>query len=287
MVALFDDVSGSLRRPRSYRSAPKTTRSAWRTGLDLVGRAHEFHKSAKGKGPPGNPEPGDRKTEILGGGWLSPRPQQTPAFNDLPNNQARNTEAELPQSRNQRKSKGRVPGNPEQTANENIAAFLNANATGDSKGGCADGESHALQNERVDKGCRKIHGIQRDPGLARREKKRSNCPGAASEKAAATAIQCAHGAIQSVALLHQRLPIGGTGETRNQTPDKSEHSPPLGEKEPAKSKKSNHHSEQGWTNETCLSRYLNKKHQAKEGKSGLHKYTQRKIDNHRPGRDWE
>ena|ERR1700716_1388901 len=102
MVAVFDDLPGSVRRQQSYQSAQKTTRFAWRTGLDLVGRAHQFYESGKSEGTTGKPEPDDGQTEILRRGCLSPRPQQTPAFDDLPNNEAWNTESEFPQSSNQR-----------------------------------------------------------------------------------------------------------------------------------------------------------------------------------------
>src|SRR6266581_3910464 len=60
MAAIFDDVSGSVRRCRSNRPAQKATRSAWGIGLDLVGRAHEFHQSGKSEAATSQSKSGNR-----------------------------------------------------------------------------------------------------------------------------------------------------------------------------------------------------------------------------------
>ena len=60
MAAIFDDVSGSVHRCKSHRPAPKAARSAWRIGLDLVGRAHEFHQSGKGEAATSQAKSGNR-----------------------------------------------------------------------------------------------------------------------------------------------------------------------------------------------------------------------------------
>src|SRR6266566_4545994 len=100
MAAVFNDFSGSVRRWRSYRSAQKATRSARRTGLDLVGRAHQFYKSGKSERTIGKPEPGNRQIEILRRRGLSARLQQTTAFDDLPRDHARNSQANITNGQN-------------------------------------------------------------------------------------------------------------------------------------------------------------------------------------------
>src|SRR5215471_15288273 len=101
--------------------------------MDLVGRADKLCKPGKSKTAAGQAARCGGQPETLsryGGCSCAP---ETAGLNQLPQNQPWNTESKFSHSSDQRKRKCGIAGDSEQIANDNVAAFLNSQRTGDWK----------------------------------------------------------------------------------------------------------------------------------------------------------
>src|SRR4029077_15206392 len=151
MVAFRALFSERLRRGRRDRRAKKTARSARWSGVDLVGSPPQFPKAGEGNAAGGETSHRNQATRSSSAGASRTGAEQAASLDHLPDNKARNADGELTHSGDQRQGKSRVSRNAQKTAHKKITAFLHAQAARNGKRGGANRQSHALQNERIDK----------------------------------------------------------------------------------------------------------------------------------------
>jgi hypothetical protein len=85
----------------------------------------------------------------------------------LPDNKARNADGQFAHSGDQRQGKSRVSRDAEQIADDEITAFLHTQAARNGKRGGANRQSHALQNERMNKCGGETERVKRNPNFTR------------------------------------------------------------------------------------------------------------------------
>ncbi len=124
-----------------------------------------------------------------------------------------------------------ISGDAEKVADEKITAFLHAQTSGNRKGGRANRQHHALQDQRVNE-CRvEIKRVKRDPNFAGTSDERNNRPHTTHHDRTSPRVQRANGPIESLASLNERLPFRRVRQTRNDLRKKPEHPQPLHEVE--------------------------------------------------------
>src|SRR6266403_3537136 len=116
----------------------KSTRSSKWHGVDLVGRSYKFRQSRESEAAAGKASRLNRSLRILPNARGQARTPEATRLNQLPGNEARDTERQLPYSCNQRQGESRISGDAHQVADEKITAFLHAQTSGNRKGGRAN-----------------------------------------------------------------------------------------------------------------------------------------------------
>src|SRR6266542_4142786 len=199
--------------------------------MDLVGRADKFRQSGESKTASRKASRRSGLSGILPGVCSQARTPEAARFNQLPENQPRDAEGEFPNSCDQRQGEGSISGDAEKVADEKITAFLHAQTSGNRKGGRANRQHHALQDQRVNE-CRvEIKRVKRDPNFAGTSDERNNRPHTTHHDRTSPRVQRANGPIESLASLNERLPFRRVRQTRNDLRKKPEHPQPLHEVE--------------------------------------------------------
>jgi len=130
---------GSLRRRRSDRAIAEATRSARRTGLDLVGRAHQFTNPATVKRRLANLSRAIAKMKSYDANSFGARAKQTPGFDQLPNDKSWNSKPSSRRRAIKERANALHPVSREDS-NKNVTALLNTKTAGHGEGSGADCE---------------------------------------------------------------------------------------------------------------------------------------------------
>src|SRR5438105_3962741 len=231
MVAFHALLPERLRKcSRDWRFRNSASASQ-RHGLDLVGRPHQLRKPRKSKTPSGKTPRRNREPGTSSSNCCHSRTQETACFDQLPGNEPGDAKREFPHSRDQRQGESRISGDAQKIANEKVTTFLHAQTSGNSEGGGANGQHHALQDQRVNE-CRvKTKRVKRDPDFTRSEDQRGRRPQATHSDCMPPGIEHANGTIERLSALHQRVPLRRIRQARYYASKKTEHSQPLHEVE--------------------------------------------------------
>src|SRR5947207_2046795 len=285
MAAFCTLVPQRLRRYSCNCRTGRSPRSSKRDGMDLVGRSHQLRQSSQSKKPFGKAPRPDRALGILSSSrGQAPTPQAT-RFNHLPRNQPWNSKSKFPHSRDQGEGEGCISGDAQKVSYEKITAFLHAQTSGNSKGGRANRQHHALQDQRVNE-CRvEIERVKRDPNFAGASDERNNRPHTTHHDRTSPRVQRANGPIERLAALDERLPLWRVRQARDNKTKKTEHAQPLHKVKTGNADDTNECPDQSGANEISLSRYANKQYYTEQRKTGLGENAQRKVHEHAGRRD--
>jgi len=140
-----------------------------------------------------------------------------------------------------------------------------------------------LQNDRVYNRGVKVERPQRDQNFAGIQDERENRPPATGNDRAAPCVKGSDCFIQCFAALNKRLPFGRIRETRDHAREETKHPEALDKIKTANSRNADNNSNQCRTDEVLLTGRVYQEHDSKQGKRGLSKDAQGKIDKDRSG----